>query len=522
MITSVSIPIDEWFNARRLLALINDDERSPFGQVRLTSNGKVRDWSATDAYRGAYVSLTADGASVDVGISPTLFEGLEMLADGIDELTLNIDDEADVIELVGPGGVLAVEAVHHDMPSVVAIVPDLEDIKGSARVSALRLHQAVTAVARSRQTPEDGTPPPGIVLAIGDTLQVRAEWSDVGETFVQVAAEEVTGDVMVEVNPRFLLPLIELFDRNDELVLKIPKYNNQPVILDGPTATCVLMPVKNSFTRAREHVESLIEDVCGHLSVVRDADGDYPLQLRSMPVFGRLVFDEEPALLQVFAVVLGGIPASDELYRELNDLNANSSFARLFHVGEQVLAEVDLVAETLDASELRTAINGIREVGETIMPTLSMVLGGSLVEDPASARLRSYRTAVIDAEVMPGRLAALNGIDGVAEWPFPGPVHVITGWNPQGVGLGADTHESINVRIAEDIIRHGARFVDGHGRSPSGDHSEPSLIAWGLSRDAAIAMGRRANQDSIFEIDAETVTLVSCVDGSVEQWARLG
>ena len=116
----------------------------------------------------------------------------------------------------------------------------------------------------------------------------------------------------------------------------------------------------------------------------------------------------------------------------------------------------------------------------------------------------------------------LNGPDGVEAWPFPGPVHVITGWNPQGVSLGEQSHEDVNHRIASDILRLGGRFVHGAGRSTDSAQSEPSLIAWGLDRAIALRLGRQAMQDSIFEIDADNVHLLSCIDDRVSTWPRHG
>ena len=100
-------------------------------------------------------------------------------------------------------------------------------------------------------------------------------------------------------------------------------------------------------------------------------------------------------------------------------------------------------------------------------------------------------------------------------------MHVLTGWNPQGAALDESSQENINIAIGEDILRHGARFVHGAGSSLTGDHSEPSLIAWGLTRDEAIEMGAKANQDAVFELDDDTVYLISCIDETVDTWPRI-
>ena len=205
---------------------------------------------------------------------------------------------------------------------------------------------------------------------------------------------------------------------------------------------------------------------------------------------------------------------------ELNDLNTNCSFTRIFHVNNQVLAEADLVAETLDPEELQTVMRRIHKMAIDVTPTLSAVFGGQLVENPEDARKGEYRTTVLEIETFPGTWVALNGATADRAWNFPASIFVITGWSPQGVDLGEWAHEKANRTIANTITDIGGRFLHGHGRSPNGDHSEPSLFAWGISDADAMEIARRANQDAIFEVTATEVTLLSCDDGSRESWSR--
>jgi hypothetical protein len=85
-----------------------------------------------------------------------------------------------------------------------------------------------------------------------------------------------------------------------------------------------------------------------------------------------------------------------------------------------------------------------------------------------------------------------------------------------------EANRVMNDHIAHDVIDHGGRFVYGIGRSPEGDHVEESLFVWGVDRDVIRAMGSRAQQDAIFELDADTITLVSCVDDRTASWPRRG
>jgi hypothetical protein len=273
------------------------------------------------------------------------------------------------------------------------------------------------------------------------------------------------------------------------------------------------MPFSGINQQIREHVQAVILDVAGYLATVPDSDGDYPLQRHSTSVFGRLVHDRQPARFQVFAVVLHDVEQSAELLRELNDLNASIDFARIFVIDRQVLVEVDLVAGTLDADELRVAIRAV--------PMMAAVHGGVAIQDPKSFRWQSYREAIIEAEITPGSDAILSGDDAVGIWPFPSTIHVLTAWNPQGVNVDDDYNERAQIELASNILRSNGRFVHGRRRDIADTHSESSLIVWGLTRDDAITLGRHARQDAFFEIDANEVRLISCTDQTVEIWPRI-
>ena len=226
-------------------------------------------------------------------------------------------------------------------------------------------------------------------------------------------------------------------------------------------------------------------------------------------------------MLQVFAVVLRDVERDTDLLAELNDLNTELQFARLFIVGGQVLAEVDLVASTLDSEELRNAIDKLQDVDRRIKPMLAAVFGGDIGVDPFEDRWQAYRTTVIEAEIAPGFLSPLNGPEGLLVWPFVGSVFAITGWNPQGIAIDEQANDAINRRIAHDVIDAGGRFLHGMGHNPEGTHTERTLIAWGITRDQALTFGRKASQDAIYEVSPDEVRLLSCSNAREESWPRI-
>ncbi|MCC5952030.1 MAG: DUF3293 domain-containing protein [Acidimicrobiia bacterium] len=521
--TEITIPIDEWDMARHMAHLIRADERSPMGHVRVRSDGQRRRWYAADPVLG----IIRDGAPCadhfDVGIPPAALAFVDVAASLGGEVLLCVNHEEERIGIVGSGGELWLHDPGHQFPNVDKFIPSSEMVAASATVSARSLYHLLESARVQRTHPDEGEyegPRPCWVSISEGVFRIEVVWPGVGTSIYQLPAFDVTGDVGVEVNPVLLSKLLEQFHPTDDCYIGIPRYAADPVLLRGEGTTAVLMPIPSYAALALERVENAIREAFGPLALVRDDDGDYPLVRRQFPLYARFTADGLTPLCQVFAVVLSGIENSPEVWRELNDLNASVGLARVFQIDDQVLAEVDLVADIIDADALQVAAARIHGLATEIAPTIAAVYGGQLIEDPAEARLVAYRSTIVEAELRPGSLEPLNGIAAVAEWPFPGPVHVLTGWNPQGAAFDPASNTSTNIAIAEEVLRHGGRFVHGHGRLVAGDHVEASIVAWGLSREQARAMGQQALQDAIFEIDEATMHLVSCVDDRVDSWPR--
>jgi len=430
----VAIPIEEWEDARRILNVINDDERSPIGQVRVQADGNRRRWYATDSYRAMIINGGSDASHYDVGVSPTILSFVDTtawLSEG-PRLCRMIREGRASIGVVAGSGSLWVEDLEYPYPDVCGSVPTAELIVASATIEARSLYQIAFSAVISRENACDDDPPKGRCwVEIGDgSFEVVVVWPDVGSSRYGIAATNVSGDAEVEVNPHQLQSLVEMFSPSDQITFEIPQSSRGPIALRTERITALLMPLKVRGRLALERVEEIIEGLFGSLAIIPDQDGDYPLLRRSVPVYARLVTIDSTPTLQVFAVVLEDIVASPELLNELNDLNKRASFARVFHVEHQVLAEVDLVAETLDHDALRVAVERIRELVVGIAPTIALVFGGQEVIDPSRRRLNAYRSTIIEAEIQPGLAQTLNGPHAATAWPFPGSVHVLTGWNP--------------------------------------------------------------------------------------------
>lgn len=97
-------------------------------------------------------------------------------------------------------------------------------------------------------------------------------------------------------------------------------------------------------------------------------------------------------------------------------------------------------------------------------------------------------------------LAALQRAHGVAASAF------VTACNPASTDLGAVANAPRMAALRSELAAAGVAFVEGEGRHPSnGWPPEPSLLALGLSRANARALGARHGQDAIVWCGADAV-----------------
>lgn len=129
--------------------------------------------------------------------------------------------------------------------------------------------------------------------------------------------------------------------------------------------------------QAQAYVESLLERLLGEDKVVPDGDGDYPVLYGNAPYYVRVVGRTDP-VVQVFSIALDDVEESPELLSRLNEVNADVSFARLFHVRGQVLIETDVLAESLDPASFHNACQCVGSVTLNVAPGLHERFGGRL------------------------------------------------------------------------------------------------------------------------------------------------
>lgn len=106
------------------------------------------------------------------------------------------------------------------------------------------------------------------------------------------------------------------------------------------------------------YVETLIERMTSTRTAVSDADGDYPIWFGSAVYYVRVLPRLEP-VVQFFAIALADVELTPELALDLNEINSQLQFCRIFWVRKQVLVEAEHLALTLDEGDFRACCDAV-------------------------------------------------------------------------------------------------------------------------------------------------------------------
>jgi hypothetical protein len=527
-VIEVTIPGSEWAAASGLLRMIIDDERHATGHVELCTIDGRRRWASSDSYRLAHLDGGPDGEDYSILLSPAILHAAEAFMAEADEATLHIefvDDAPTEVTIKTSNAITTVGIPELPFPATTHMFElEPEEIAATATVRGSALY----AFVRSRFSRIDAADDSEAELAhpqywfgiLDGHIHSRIDWHEVGPTRSSLVAKSVEGEAGAPTNPLQLESVIGFFSPDDDIRIVIPRDADRALLFLGTDRRTAVMPLFREMHHARRRVESAIESSVGPLGLTRDSDGDYPLSRDGIDIWGRITPDGQPILLQVFAVVLHDIEPTPELLSELNDLNSNLGFARVFAIEGQVLAEVDLVAETVDAAEVETAIERITDVAVRLAPMLHAMFGGRPAEDPRLGRIERLAQATVTAELEPGRTFTLTGEHADPSWKFDSAVHVVSGWNPQGTARDEDRNVETNALIAADVIRRGGALARSLTTFPDGTQ-ESSLVIWQMSRDDAVEFGRRSNRDAILELDEDAIRVISCADDSIVERPRV-
>ena len=107
-------------------------------------------------------------------------------------------------------------------------------------------------------------------------------------------------------------------------------------------------------------------------------DGSIPIRRGSTAYYVRLL-DGAPPMVQVYATMLYEVPKSPELLDRLNEINAETMFARAFWTGEQVIVATELVADSIDKDQIANACGVVGTVSDHFDDELRTRFGGHTI-----------------------------------------------------------------------------------------------------------------------------------------------
>lgn len=520
----LNITGEEWEIALGLVRFTSGDERQTLGMVHLACDGGIRRWTATNSRWLASHTTDGDAGSYELLVSPRIVQfGYAAAASGQDAAIVisHADDGGpDTVTVVSDSESLTVAADRSTYPrSALEMASDPVAAGASVQVDGRDLERVMSAAAiRAIPDGDDTSEPLFWVTVDSDGLRADLSWEHLGLTTFR-AAGAGSG------NARRAFPPLQVAEAvggwKGQVTFTVPDDPHAPLRIADDERTVLIMPIDTTHERQRKHVEDVLAEVFGPDVLHRDGDDDYPLTISGVPVYARLV-DDRPPTVQVFASLLVDIDCTPDLLQELNDHNANISFARLFWVQDQILAESDLVASTLDPEELFTAYQRVVDVSEHLAPMIHAVLGGTSTVRSIEARWAKYRATIVEAETTPGTWITLTGPSAATPWPYPGAVHVITASNPSGRLRPEEINRRASLELGRDLLAAGAGLsrASGSDPDPSEGHAEHGFLAWGIDRNLAAELAAAHGQDAIFEIDADRVHVVSCRDDRLDTLAR--
>jgi hypothetical protein len=95
-------------------------------------------------------------------------------------------------------------------------------------------------------------------------------------------------------------------------------------------------------------------------------------------------------------------------------------------------------------------------------------------------------------------------------WPHH--FHIITACNP-GKMMSDDANARADEELSKELNLAGTLSFRITGFSPDLSHQEPSWGISGLSKEKALAIGKRYGQNAIFEVVFDVLSVIGCLSG---------
>ena len=132
------------------------------------------------------------------------------------------------------------------------------------------------------------------------------------------------------------------------------------------------------------------------------------------------------------------------------------------------------------------------------------------ISDAADRLWEKWAQAILSVELAPGQWVQLTGPDASRGLPTPGPLHVLTAWDPGGSPTEPSSNEAAHRRLVAELRRSGARWWPSEGRDRSGPYRDRGVAISGMERGRALRLADRFGQVAIYELSDESTTILAC------------
>lgn len=131
-----------------------------------------------------------------------------------------------------------------------------------------------------------------------------------------------------------------------------------------------------------------------------------------------------------------------------------------------------------------------------------------------------WAAAIISVRV-DGAWVDLNGPGARRDLPLSPPLHVLTAHDPRGTVAGPERNDAAQAALVAEMVDGGLVWLEALGRSRDGSHAEASVALSGVALERARAIGRRYEQEALFEVWPDEVVVRSCWDSHERRSPRL-
>lgn len=384
---SIIISIDEWRDiATWMHTSLNRDEQSANGHFLLECQGTNRTWVTSDGSRTTVIH--GEGPPPRGLADPN--ERLEVLVNSRFFRRGNPQDATLTVTQVGDGRVqtFVTDGVEISLPEHPGVFGDWRSVMNAVAGTAVdvdvaQLQDACAAAAIVPFGIESGDTVYTWIAVRDGKLRLQSPWVDYPSTTIDLPllshADDTVPALVAIARLTGLLAAIDV----GTCTLRLPAEAMLPIGLQAGRYEAVLLPV-DRWGSERQRLEEHLCEFLGVESVTMDDDGDYSVTSpEGYALWVRLHTDSEPVSVQVFSVLAPSVEPSPELFEELNSINCSAAHVKVIWAAGAVMAEVDLVAESLDLAELGNALQVVRDTSEKYRQVLAAFFGSPSDEQEA-------------------------------------------------------------------------------------------------------------------------------------------